>query len=113
MRHRPGSPPGCTASPINLLVDHVRAVKPVVRFSDIQLTESAAEFEDLTADPGLSLEERQKSRMLLECVALLPQVQKEVFLLNCETGLPARVVADIVGISHEAGKAVSVTPTRV
>ncbi|MGI2261151.1 sigma-70 family RNA polymerase sigma factor [Shewanella sp. GXUN23E] len=88
----------------NLLVDHVRAVKPVDRFSDMQSADAEPEFEDLSADPGVSLEEQQKSRLLRECVALLPQVQKEAFLLNCETGFPARVVADIVGISHEAGK---------
>lgn len=88
----------------NLLVDHVRAVKPVDLFSDLQTQEQQPEFESGCDEPSLSFEQEQKASLLKECVSLLPQVQKEAFLLNCETGFPARVIAEIVGVSLEASK---------
>ena len=88
----------------NLLVDHVRAVKPVDLFSDVLSDNETPDFGDEVNEPGITLEEQQKAGLLKECVSLLPQVQKEAFLLNCETGFPARVIADIVGVSLEASK---------
>ncbi|MCL2912896.1 sigma-70 family RNA polymerase sigma factor [Shewanella corallii] len=88
----------------NLLVDHVRAVKPVDLFTEVQTDNDSPDIGADEGEPGVSLEEEQKAGLLKECVSLLPQVQKEAFLLNCETGFPARVIAEIVGVSLEASK---------
>ena len=90
----------------NLIVDHVRAVKPVSNFSDVFEPEQDAETQlsnDTFNPEGLMLD-NQKANLLKGCVANLPQVQKEAFLLNVEMGFTAAIIADIAGATLEATK---------
>ncbi|MGS0827486.1 sigma-70 family RNA polymerase sigma factor [Shewanella sp. 0m-8] len=90
----------------NLIVDHVRAVKPVSNFSDVFEPEQDAETQlsnDTLNPEGLMLD-NQKANLLKGCVANLPQVQKEAFLLNVEMGFTAAIIADIAGATLEATK---------
>ncbi|MFB2660675.1 sigma-70 family RNA polymerase sigma factor [Shewanella mangrovisoli] len=88
----------------NLLIDHVRAVKPVDLVShdneEGQDTFVGAEQEQ----PDVHWQETQKSLLLKTCIALLPQVQKEAFILNIEMGFTAAVISDIAGVTLEATK---------
>ncbi|MEC4727017.1 sigma-70 family RNA polymerase sigma factor [Shewanella sp. D64] len=90
----------------NLLIDHVRAVKPVDLFS-----EAFNEDQDVdsflpsdTQTPDTQFEEGVKAKLLKHCISLLPTVQKEALLLNMEAGFTAGVISEVVGISLEASK---------
>ncbi len=90
----------------NLIIDHVRAVKPVDLFSDTNSTEEPfeAQIESTQHQPDGDLEQQQKSSILKRCIALLPAVQKEALLLNIEMGFTAAVIGEIAGASIEATK---------
>jgi len=90
----------------NLLIDHVRAVKPVDLFS-------AACSEELECDnqissdqfsPASALEQNIKANLLKRCIELLPTVQKETFILSMEAGFTAGAIAEIVDVTLEATK---------
>lgn len=90
----------------NLLIDHVRALKPVELFSD-----AAIEGEPINDGqpcmqyaPEQLTAQGQKATILKECIALLPHVQKEAFLLNMEMGFTAVVIAEVAGAGLEAIK---------
>ncbi|QYJ78092.1 sigma-70 family RNA polymerase sigma factor [Shewanella acanthi] len=87
----------------NLLIDHVRAVKPVeaVGLDDVEMDALAAEVVD---KPDVVWEENQKSMLLKSCISLLPHVQKEAFILNIEMGFTALIISDIAGVTLEATK---------
>ncbi|MCH1928573.1 sigma-70 family RNA polymerase sigma factor [Shewanella sp. A25] len=87
----------------NLLIDHVRSVKPVeaVSLDDVEMDALAAEAGD---KPDLVWEENQKSMLLKSCISLLPHVQKEAFILNIEMGFTALIISDIAGVTLEATK---------
>lgn len=90
----------------NLLIDHVRAVKPVDLFSD-KFTEEQELDNFLPCDdssPDSVIEDNIKASLLKHCIALLPTVQKEAFLLNMEGGFAAGAIAEIVGVTLEATK---------
>ncbi|MGL5393197.1 MAG: sigma-70 family RNA polymerase sigma factor [Shewanella sp.] len=87
----------------NLLIDHVRAVKPV------ELVSSADDAFDTLAgaeqhQPDVQWQVLQKSLLLKQCISTLPQVQKEAFILNIEMGFTAAVISDIAGVTLEATK---------
>ncbi|AVT46708.1 sigma-70 family RNA polymerase sigma factor [Shewanella baltica] len=89
----------------NLLIDHVRAVKPV----DLVATdEDETGLDTFVAGeqdkPDVQWQEAQKSLLLKTCIALLPQVQKEAFILNIEMGFTAAIISDIAGVTLEATK---------
>ncbi len=90
----------------NLLIDHVRSVKPVDLFSEVFSEEQDAEA--LLSSEAISLdkamEDSAKALLLKRCIALLPMVQKEALLLNMEAGFSAGAIADIVGVTLEATK---------
>ena len=90
----------------NLIIDHVRAVKPVDSFTEV--FEPEQDYESQLGSDQASLEtqllDSQKSNLLKGCVANLPQVQKEAFLLNVEMGFTAAIIADIAGATLEATK---------
>ncbi|ABZ75815.1 RNA polymerase, sigma-24 subunit, ECF subfamily [Shewanella halifaxensis HAW-EB4] len=90
----------------NLIIDHVRAVKPVNNFSEVFEPEQDAEAQLSNDDfnPEEQMLDKQKSTLLKGCVANLPQVQKEAFLLNIEMGFTAAIIADIAGVTLEATK---------
>lgn len=89
----------------NLLIDHVRAVKPVDLVGhdegDAGLDAFAGKEQD---KPDVQWQEAQKGLLLKACIGLLPQVQKEAFILNIEMGFTAAVISDIAGVTLEATK---------
>ncbi len=89
----------------NLLIDHVRAVKPV---DLIASDEDEAGLDTFVAGeqdkPDVQWQAAQKSLLLKTCIALLPQVQKEAFILNIEMGFTAAIISDIAGVTLEATK---------
>ncbi len=90
----------------NLLIDHVRALKPVDSLSEPIGEEQTLESL-LTGDvavPDSQLEEEQKAIILKHCISQLPHVQKEAFLLNVEMGFTAAVIGEIAGAGMEATK---------
>ncbi|MEL4410340.1 sigma-70 family RNA polymerase sigma factor [Shewanella algae] len=90
----------------NLLIDHVRAVKPVDSLS-IDRDEPDAQANLLgpqTAEPDSELLRSRQVAWLKECIGLLPQVQKEAFLLNQESGLTAQLISEVAGATLEATK---------
>jgi len=88
----------------NLLVDHVRAVKPV----DLACREASALLDTSVGNeqyqPDVQWQVLQQSRLLKHCINMLPQVQKEAFILNIEMGFTAVVISDIAGVTLEATK---------
>lgn len=90
----------------NLLIDHVRAVKPVDSLS-IDEDEPDAQANLVgpqTAEPDSELLRSRQVAWLKECIGLLPQVQKEAFLLNQESGLTAQLISEVAGATLEATK---------
>ncbi|WP_372873288.1 sigma-70 family RNA polymerase sigma factor [Shewanella sp.] len=85
----------------NLLIDHVRAVKPLDDADTFE--EELQELPD-GMTPATALEQEQRVRALRHCVTLLPQVQKEAFLLSSEMGFSAPVISEIAAVSLEATK---------
>lgn len=90
----------------NLLIDHVRAVKPVDLFSEAFTEEQDADsfLPSDTQAPDTQFEEGVKAKLLKHCISLLPTVQKEALLLSMEGGFTAGGIAEVVGISLEATK---------
>ncbi|MGL4613983.1 MAG: sigma-70 family RNA polymerase sigma factor, partial [Shewanella sp.] len=54
--------------------------------------------------PDVQWQVLQQSRLLKHCINMLPQVQKEAFILNIEMGFTAVVISDIAGVTLEATK---------
>lgn len=90
----------------NLLIDHVRAVKPVDLFSDAFSEEQECDNQMSSGQfsPDSALEEIIKAKLLRGCIDLLPTVQKETFLLSMEAGFTAGAIAEIVEVTLEATK---------
>ncbi len=90
----------------NLLVDHYRALKPVDNFSEHGdgEYEIEARLSSEQDNPELHREQQLKAKILRGCIKLLPQVQKEAFLLSMEQGLTAAAIAEVVGAGMEATK---------
>jgi RNA polymerase sigma-70 factor (ECF subfamily) len=90
----------------NLLIDHVRALKPVASFTD--LCGDEADIESLLPSDLLSMDEiamqNLKASILKQCIALLPHVQKEAFLLSMEMGFTAAAISEIADVGLEATK---------
>ena len=79
----------------NLVVDHYRAFKPVDTEID---TESVLHSPDRLHEQGVL------SKQLNYCMARLPSVQLEVFILSQETDLTLKMISEVVEASHEAVK---------
>lgn len=90
----------------NLLIDHVRAVKPVDSVADNTEQESGIDMfaGAENTQPEMQWQQMQKSLLLKACITLLPQVQKEAFILNIEMGFTAAIISDIAGVTLEATK---------
>lgn len=93
----------------NLLIDHVRAVKPLDEAADMgdetmDNFDASINNEQAHGRPDEQLEDEQKAKLLKSCVASLPAVQKEAFLLNIELGLTAAAISDIADVTLEATK---------
>ncbi|GLQ32015.1 sigma-70 family RNA polymerase sigma factor [Litoribrevibacter albus] len=94
----------------NLVIDHVRAARPVESWEENGEPEHPQENThqaSSTSSLGRPEQEemnRQLSEQLKGCIRKLPQAQQEVFLLNEETDLSLAMIADVVAISLEAAK---------
>lgn len=89
----------------NLLIDHVRALKPVDFAEDVAPeTGLDSVAGDRQLQPDAQWQQAQQSVLLKGCIALLPQVQKEAFLLNVEMGFTAAMISEIAGVTLEASK---------
>ncbi|KPZ68895.1 ECF RNA polymerase sigma factor SigW [Shewanella sp. P1-14-1] len=93
----------------NLLIDHVRAVKPLDKLDELG-EQGMDEFDanignqQFNGRPDEVLEQQHQAQLLKACVAKLPAVQKEAFLLNIELGLTASAISDIANVTVEATK---------
>lgn len=89
----------------NLLIDHVRAVKPLDKLAPLGEDETMDSLEaDSQASPESQLQQQQQVDMMKQCIAKLPPVQKEAFLLNIEMGMTAAAISDIANVTLEATK---------
>lgn len=89
----------------NLLIDHVRAVKPLDKVAPLGEDETMDSLEaDSQASPESQLQQQQQVDMMKQCIAKLPPVQKEAFLLNIEMGMTAAAISDIANVTLEATK---------
>ena len=89
----------------NLLIDHVRAVKPLDKVTPLgeDKTMDSLQADDQTS-PEPQVEQQQQANMIKGCIAKLPAVQKEAFLLNIEMGMTAAMISDIANVTLEATK---------
>ncbi|QYK03228.1 sigma-70 family RNA polymerase sigma factor [Shewanella psychrotolerans] len=90
----------------NLLIDHVRALKPVESFTDDYGENVDAQSilpSDQDSPDRLALDDI-KAKILKQCIALLPHVQKEAFLLSVEMGFTAGAISEIADVGLEATK---------
>lgn len=93
----------------NLLIDHVRAVKPLDKLAETA-EEGMDSFDASTLDsshrsrPDEQLLDSQKGQLLKTCISKLPQLQREAFLLNIELGLTATAISEIADVTLEATK---------
>ena len=89
----------------NKVIDYARKAKHVnaVSLSDPFNEESNMTFEDIIADPAPDIIQQISSRELLEkvknVVSVLPEEQKNVFLLRCDAGLKFKEIAEMTGES--------------
>ncbi|QSX36213.1 sigma-70 family RNA polymerase sigma factor [Shewanella sedimentimangrovi] len=83
----------------NLLIDHVRAVKPLEQLQELEL-EPVCDANT----PESAAQQQQQALALKLCIGRLPTVQKEAFLLSSEMGLTAQAISEIAGVSLEACK---------
>jgi len=89
----------------NLLIDHVRAVKPLDKVAPLGEDETMDSLEAYSqASPESQLQQQQQVDMMKQCIAKLPPVQKEAFLLNIEMGMTAAAISDIANVTLEATK---------
>jgi RNA polymerase sigma-70 factor (ECF subfamily) len=89
----------------NLLIDHVRVVKPLDSVSPL---DKEQDMDSLAASnlcaPEVQLEQQQQLNIIKTCIAKLPPVQKEAFLLNIEMGMTAAMISEIANVTLEATK---------
>jgi len=90
----------------NCVIDHFRRKPPLQLIS---LEEDGAEEAMQVAgpqqeQPERALARRQTARQLLRVLALLPDEQREVFLLHEEGGLTLEEIADVTGVGRETVK---------
>lgn len=89
----------------NLLIDHVRAVKPLDKVTPLGEDETMDSLQaDDQTSPEPQVELQQQADMMKGCIAKLPAVQKEAFLLNIEMGMTAAMISDIANVTLEATK---------
>ena len=87
----------------NLVIDHVRALKPVDSIEDEGTLETQMDSFGGN-DPEHHQANEQLAAQLKHCMQKLPQAQQEVFLLNEETGMSLKSISEVVSISLEAAK---------
>jgi RNA polymerase sigma factor (sigma-70 family) len=90
----------------NRLIDHYRKNGHAVMVSlDEEEGEAALEVPDGRERPvDEALDSRRQAARLLELVAALPEVQREAFLLQQESGMSGEEIAQATGVNRETAK---------
>jgi len=90
----------------NRLVDHYRKTPPAVLVSlDEEEREAILEIPDGRNRPAdEALDARRQAERLLELVALLPEAQREAFLMQQEAGMSVEEIAQATGVTRETAK---------
>jgi RNA polymerase sigma factor (sigma-70 family) len=90
----------------NRLIDHYRKNGHAVMVSlDEEEGEAALEVPDGRERPAdEALDSRRQAARLLELVAALPEVQREAFLLQQESGMSVEEIAQATGVNRETAK---------
>ena len=87
----------------NRVIDHYRRGKSAPPpASDDDAIEATAD--EAFREPDNELERRRLGRQIVELLALLPDAQREVFLLRHEGGLSLDDIASITGVDAETAK---------
>ena len=86
----------------NRLVDHYRRGRLGAAMADEDAIEGAAD--EPFREPDNELDRRRLRGEIIEQLALLPHVQREVFLLRHETGLSLNDIAEVTGVDIETAK---------
>jgi RNA polymerase sigma-70 factor (ECF subfamily) len=86
----------------NVIIDSIRRRKPNVSL-DAEAGDDGGSLANILPDRGQTPSENSENRnlgsVIAEAVALLPDQQKEVFLLRTKTELPFKEIAQIQGTS--------------
>lgn len=86
----------------NRIVDHYRRGQTGATPADEDAIESAAD--EPFREPDNELDRRRLAREIMEQLALLPDAQREVFLLRHEAGLSLDDIAEVTGVDSETAK---------
>lgn len=91
----------------NRLIDYYRRTRSAAVLSYDE-TEDGSMLAALPADslhePDNEVERRRLAQRLVEALAMLPEAQREVFLLREESGLSLDDIASVTGVTMEAAK---------
>ena len=86
----------------NRLIDHYRKTNHLpVSYNDEQIEEVE---DSCPVDPVSEINRSRQAEKLLDCISLLPEAQRESFLLKEETGLSLIDIAEVAGTSRETIK---------
>jgi RNA polymerase sigma factor (sigma-70 family) len=90
----------------NRLIDHYRKNGHAVVVSlDEEAGEAALELPDERERPAAdALDARRQAQRLMELIAALPEVQREAFLLQQESGMSVEEIAQATGVNRETAK---------
>ena len=91
---------------VNKCLDRLRYRKRKKRFAfvlSIFSEQGAVRFDKPSFDhPGLSLENKEKGKILMEAIGQLPEAQKNVIIMALIEDLPRQEIADIMQLSLKA-----------
>ena len=89
----------------NKVIDYYRRKKIVITEAQLNLDE---DYIDTQIDEYSNLESivinEERTRLFLMCIADLPELQREVFLLKQESGLRIKEIAEVLSIDAEAAQ---------
>lgn len=89
----------------NCVMDHFRRKPPLQLISFDDDPEEALQVPGpVTEQPERMAQRRQVAQQLLRALALLPDEQREAFLLHEEGGLTLDEIADVTGVGRETAK---------
>jgi RNA polymerase sigma-70 factor, ECF subfamily len=84
----------------NRLVDHWRSQKPDVSTEDMQMIELV----DENRHPDALVQNQQYAEQLKQQISLLPEEQRNAFLLKEEASLSLQQIAEVTGVNRETVK---------
>jgi RNA polymerase sigma-70 factor (ECF subfamily) len=89
----------------NCVMDHFRRKPPLQLLSFDDQPEEAMQVPAPAADqPEKRAQRNQAARRLLQALALLPDEQRDAFLLHEEGGLTLEEIAEVTGVGRETAK---------